>query len=162
MAAHVWDRKAQCRDCGGTGLYVGLAERDGAAIVCPTCKGTGCRTIRVEWEDFDGREIRQGVDRVFEVNPGICIGAGVERHDYDLADFGGMDYEDWENGDPFPRGSENRRFTCPAWWYQSADYKKKPKWDECRWGGTFSSCPHFHAKDACWSRWDKEFGHESS
>jgi hypothetical protein len=26
--------EAECRACGGTGLYVGFAEKDGCAVVC--------------------------------------------------------------------------------------------------------------------------------
>ena len=31
----------ECQACGGTGLYKGMAERDGAAVVCSCCNGTG-------------------------------------------------------------------------------------------------------------------------
>jgi len=54
--------------------------------------------------------------------------------------------------------SENRLFTCPAWWYQSADYEKKPRWKECLVCGSFSSCNSFVEKEKCWKRWDVEFG----
>ena len=58
---------------------------------------------------------------------------------------------------PFPSGSEMRQFTCPAWWYQAADYEKKPQWDCCGiGGGLFWDCEHFAAKRECWERWDKE------
>jgi hypothetical protein len=49
-----------------------------------------------------------------------------------------------------------RKYTCPAWWYQSADYKKKPNWKECLACGSFSSCKHFSIKQNCWDRFDKE------
>ncbi len=144
-----------CKSCNGTGLYVGMGERDGSAVVCYTCKGTGCHHFKYQYEDFEQRKPKAGVKRVYQVNPGITIGVGGQGQ-YKLEDFGGMPLEDWNNGNIFAPGMENRRFTCPSWWYQSADYKKKPNWDECLCCGSFSSCDHFPQKAKCWERWDKE------
>jgi hypothetical protein len=145
----------KCKSCNGTGLYVGMAERDGAAIVCSTCKGTGCHKFKHEYEDFICKDERGGVRRVYQTNPGICIG---EANGYLLEDFGGMSVKEWLVGFPFERGMENRRFTCPCWWYQSADYKLKPNWKECgeSLGRSFSHCPKFVAKAGCWTRFDRE------
>lgn len=156
MAKHVFELDCKCKDCGGTGLYVGLAERNGAAVLCYKCKGTGKGHIKLEWEDFDGRVERDDVTRVLECNPGICVGPNEEMG-FSLEDFGGMPYHDWQKGKPFPPKSEMRKFTCPAWWYQTADYDSKPDWDECCWG-RFSDCKHFCTKERCWERWDEEFG----
>lgn len=41
MSEHIIKIECECNACKGTGLYVGMAERDGAAVVCYTCKGTG-------------------------------------------------------------------------------------------------------------------------
>ena len=157
MAHHALTFEAACAACKATGLYVGMAERDGAAVVCSACKGTGQRTLVVEYDDFEGRKARTGITRVFEANPGIGIGQGHTKagQEFQLEDFGGQSYADWWGGQPFPSGSEMRQFTCPAWWYQTADYARKPKWDECCFG-TFSHCRHFVAKDQCWQRWDRE------
>lgn len=54
------------------------------------------------------------------------------------------------------QGEKMRKFTCPAWWYQSVDYEKKPDWEECIGMGSFSNCKHFKNKDFCWERFDKE------
>jgi len=147
-----------CKSCNGTGLYVGMAERDGAAVVCHTCKGTGCHHFVYEYEDFEGRTKREDVERVYQVNPGIIIGCN-ENKGLELSDFGGIPYSDWLEGQPFGIGSENRQFTCPAWWYQSVDYKKTPEWCYNDYGfawGAFSSCPQFTNKGQCWERFDKE------
>ena len=147
----------QCRDCHGTGLYKGLAERDGAAVVCHSCKGTGCYHFVHTYEEFTGRKPSTGIKRVFEVNPGIVIGEGKnEGKDFTLEQFGGMPYADWASGKQFPAKSENRKYTCPCWWYQFADYKRKPKWDKCQLGVTFTQCRHFCDKEQCWKQWDKE------
>lgn len=145
----------KCKSCNGTGLYVGMAERNGSAIVCHTCNGTGCHKFTHEYEEFSGRVKRKDVDRVYQTNPGICIGTG---NNHKLEDFGGISIEDWESGVPFSVGTENRKFTCPCWWYQSADYKLKPNWKECNesLGSSFSQCKHFAHKDDCWKRFDSE------
>ena len=136
MEAIEFDEK--CKSCGGTGLYVGMAERDGAAVVCNSCKGTGCHHFRHVYENFIKRKSRRGVEWVYEANPGIIIGKGNGK--YHLKDFGGLPMEDWIQEGKFPPGTENRRFTCPAWWYQNVDYERKPKWKECIGIGSFSQC----------------------
>jgi hypothetical protein len=160
---HTWEQEAACNTCGATGLYIGFAERDGAAVVCRRCKGTGKITLRVEWEEFTGRKDTHDVSRVFQTNPGVGIGTGTNEDgdSFDLKDFGGISYDEWREGALFPSGTEMRRVTCPAWWYQCADYNKKPEWRECLTAGSFSWCQHFNDKEACWRRLDKENADES-
>ena len=150
----------ECKSCGGTGVYIGMAERAGASVVCHNCNGTGCFHFVHEYEEFSSRKINPAATWVYKTNPGIAIG---KREGFcDFPDFGGMSYRDWKNGLPFPDKSEMRKFCCPAWWYQSADYSKSPKWDECesQLGRSYSKCPCFYTKKLCWERWDKEFGVE--
>lgn len=146
----------ECGSCAGTGLYAGMGERDGAWVVCSSCKGTGHRHVITKYKTFTRRHRRNGIQRVYRTNPGICIGTG-NRHS--LNDFGGMPYSEWLADPTFPKGSEDRAHTCPAWWYQSADYKLKPDWDDenqkCGFG-TFSHCRHFNKKQLCWARFDAE------
>jgi len=156
MAKHVIEYDAKCKACNGSDLYVGMAERDGAAVVCQRCDGTGEVHHVIKYEDFEGKSKRRGVKRVYEVNPGIGIGTGeTKKHGkFTLEDFGGMSYKDWLDGKPFPPKSEMRKFTCPAWWYQSADYDKKPNWCTGRLGCVFSECEEFENKEKCWERFD--------
>lgn len=143
----------RCKDCGGTGLYVGMAEHDGAAIVCYNCKGTGCHHFVYEYVKFTCQAKRTDTTRVFEVNVGIMLGGG------DLAEFGGVSYEAWRlfiNKAKFPPARENRKYACPCWWYQCADYNRKPDWPECQtFNGTFSGCKCFPNKHKCWEKFDK-------
>jgi hypothetical protein len=67
-----------------------------------------------------------------------------------------MAYDEWLAGKPFPEKSEMRRFVCPAWWYQTVDYEKKPKWGWCNGCGAFSACTRFATKQTCWDRLDDE------
>ena len=148
----IFEVDAACSDCAQTGLYKGMGEGQGIAVVCSRCKGTGKAHLKLQWEDFTGRKERQDVSRVLLTNPGIGAGRG---NGYSEEDFGGISYSDWLAGKKFGKGTEMRRFVCPAWWYQSADYSRKPDWKECGWGA-FSSCEHFHQKDKCWQRFDAE------
>jgi len=157
MGHHVIEYDCRCTSCKGTGLYTGLAERDGFGVVCLGCKGTGMQHIKREYDDFEGRIQRKDVVRVLECNPGICAGINPEMRLTEES-FGGMPYADWSAGKPFPPKSEMRAFVCPAWWYQSANYDLKPKWCSeygCSYG-TFSSCDRFPKKELCWQRFDKE------
>ena len=144
----------KCQACDGTGLYCGMGERDGAAVVCHNCKGTGRYKFRHEYEEFSARVDRPEIKRVYQTNPGITMGVGAGCQ---LKDFGGLSLKEWQDGKPFGPGTENRNYTCPCWWYQSADYRLKPEWKECLpLGGPFYDCPKFSNKAQCWKRWDEE------
>lgn len=145
---HIMEFDEKCKSCRGTGVYVGMAERDGWSVVCHTCKGTGCYHVKFEYEDFEGKSHTSKVTKVLQNNPGFMVGGNL--------DFGGMEYEDWFAGKPFPKKSEMRNYVCPAWWYQITDYKKKPNWDECIGIGAFRNCSSFKNKENCWVKWDKE------
>lgn len=143
----------ECDACSGTGLYVGMAERDGFAVVCSKCRGTG--RVKCSALLFTGRKDRLDVrvERVLEVNPGICVGrvpgGGMDS-------FGGIGIEAWKAGRGFPRGSEMREHVCPAWWFQCANYRLKPEYPGCIHAGIFSKCIHFRTRAACWMQWDAE------
>ena len=140
----------ECPDCGATGVFVGMSERNGDAVVCSTCSGTGRHLFRMEYRPFTKRRKRKGVLRVLATNPGICSAPGVVS--------GGVSYAAWleDSRGVHARGAEMRSHTCPAWWYQGADYDRKPGWDECLKLGMFSECQHFGDKAKCWERFDRE------
>jgi len=143
----------QCPSCDGTGVYVGMAERDGYAVECHTCHGTGKHLFKHEYAEFTGRKENKEVKQVVKVNPGIVL--GVSKTGKQL-DFGGLSYDEWKHGITFSKGTEMREFSCPAWWYQLADYSKKPDWETCLFGGRFDQCQHFKDKHKCWERFDLE------
>lgn len=149
MSHHKETHKIACKSCEATGLYVGMAERDGAAVVCHTCRGTGETTLTVEWDDFTRRKRRKDVTHVYGTNPGIVAAPSAVP--------GGVPYPIWETDGEAPHrlGTEMRQHTCPAWWYQAADYSQKPNWKECGWG-RFVDCKHFPDKARCWARFDAE------
>ena len=155
MADHAIEFDEQCKVCKGTGLYAGMGERNGFAVVCYECNGTGCHHVRIEYDDFKKRIPRNDVRRILQANPGIVCGTD---NGHPIHAFGGMSYGEWVAGKQFEPGMEMREFTCPAWWYQRADYDKKPDWDECMAASVFSGCKYFADKAACWDRWDRENG----
>ena len=144
-----WDQ--ECKSCSGTGLYIGFAEKDGASVICNKCKGAGKQHQYFEYTEFTGRKDNSKATHVFAVNPGIGVDNGKITP-------GGVSKEEWmaDSRSPFQPGNELRQHTCPAWWYQSADYNKKPDWKECLGVGTFARCQYFPTKHKCWERWDKE------
>ena len=151
----VFEVKEKCQACKGTGVYVGMAERDGAGVICSKCKGTGCFHFKHEYEKFADREVRDDIRRVYKTNPGIVVGEGGGR--YRLEDFGGIPYEAFLAGQEFPVGSEDRSHVCPKWWTQNCG-EVGPRWGACdnAWGKHFSDCKYFPVKHQCWEKWDKE------
>lgn len=153
MAKKVFEADIKCKACKGTGLYVGFAEKDGAAVVCHDCDGTGKYHFRYEYEEFTRKVPANNVKWVFQTNPGIGVGEG---EGFKFSDFGGMSYEDWKSGKKFTDDMAMKNYTCPAWWYQSVDYDRKPHWKECICSGSFSNCKLFKDKYICWARFKKE------
>jgi len=143
---HKLEVDAKCHACDGSGVYDGMAEREGFGVQCSRCKGDGHYIHLFTFEEFEGKKKLEGVKRVVEHNPGIVLGGT------DLEAFGGMPYEDWWNGKKFESGMENRTYTCPAWYYQ-----KGTMWDECDPAGKpYSACLMFDDKALCWIKWDEE------
>lgn len=69
--------KAKCRSCDGSGLYRGMCEAPGTAVVCLTCEGKGWATIK--YEEFTGRRRVAGVHTI-QQSRGTFIASGVGGH----------------------------------------------------------------------------------
>ena len=71
--------EVECPHCGATGLYVGFAEQDGAAVECMFCKGSGKLSVPNEeansYTSFTGRKALVGVERVYIGGTGYVISA---------------------------------------------------------------------------------------
>ena len=147
----------QCESCGGTGIYVGSSEGDGAGIVCHKCDGTGREVIKIRATPFTSKARCVNIKRVYAINPGITISEGLGNH-FKLSDFGGKSHIDWLIDPVFLPGTECRIFTCPYRWYQLTNSDLKPDWDECYKSKSPSRCKNFGIKEKCWQRWDKQFG----
>ena len=130
-----------CSACDGTGLYQGMAEHSGAAVVCYKCKGTG----------------KVKVKRVYDASHGYFISAeDVTNNDGDFFPFSewGCDYGDWLNGaEPIPM----RGLICP-YLHTNQDLQSEDvnglyetrcsKSTHC--GGLISECPLWPEKEKCW------------
>ena len=147
------DIKIQCRSCKGTGLYVGFAERNGAAVVCRKCDGTGCEHFAMDYIEFNGRVIRTDVVRVFGTNTGYGLSG---------SSAGGCTYQEWLNGgEPKP----DKTSYCPYQFYkqspQHSDHPGNPAYKELcakHLGSIIPSCPMHVNKAQCWGRYDKAMG----
>lgn len=152
--------KIECPSCKGTGLYVGVCERDGCAVVCTTCGGKGYTTYK--YNDFTGRKVREGIKRVFEKTCGYVHGADdYTTKDGETIHFSnyGCSYEDWLNGaEPKPM----EELVCPYVYYNkgigSEPFKK------CCTGipslGLITSCKHYTNKAKCWEEFHNKKGEE--
>lgn len=78
----------ECPSCGGTGVYVGFTEKNGASVVCSTCRGTG--GVDREYVPFTQRKVRTGIRTVVLRNHGIVLAPGM--------DLGEVTYEEFVAG----------------------------------------------------------------
>lgn len=146
----------ECRSCKGTGLYVGMAERDGAAVVCGTCKGKGERRETHRFNRSSEMKFPEGVTHVWGTNPGIVL-SGLHTNVL----TGGVPLAD-HLANPnlvFELGNELRSHVCPAWWLQSASGAVTPELGQkCSAACVtqFSRCRHYGEKAECWKLYDDE------
>jgi hypothetical protein len=80
--------KTECTSCRGTGLYVGVAEPSGTAVICLTCGGTGCHEL--SYTPFTKRKRKSGIVTVRR-SEGSSVVTGLGATGY-------MSYEEWERG----------------------------------------------------------------
>ena len=66
--------RAECEDCGATGLYSGFCGGEGEAVICVICEGSGCMVIK--YKPFIKRRRKAGVKRV-RISAGRFIGSRV-------------------------------------------------------------------------------------
>ena len=144
-----------CKSCKGTGLYVGIAEREGAAVVCNTCKGTGCAVMK--YEPFVARKVRTDVTRVYKSSYGHVIAPDkkLKISNGTVIDMTkeGVSYTEFLYGIQ-PKDIEV--FGCPMMIDQAACHRKEGFIDECHKlnGGWLNYIPDCSCdnKDACWER----------
>lgn len=139
-----------CKSCGGTGFYVGMAERDGAAVVCTTCTGSGKQAYHFEYEPFDQRApTPRGIQRV-HVSRGYVLSEQHPQCD------GGVPVGEYEPGMTVP-ADEN--LYCP-YLYTGQQWcaRPDPKWGSApiTAGRYISDCPHWAEKADCWTKFHAE------
>lgn len=160
----VFKADAECHSCGGTGLYSGFAERDGCAVVCVTCKGTGCEKISINYTPFEKRKERRDIKRVFKSSCGYGHSADTvttQEGKVVRFDLAGVTYKDWlAGGKPKPV----KELYCPyIWTSQGLQQEKNPQHklyeERCeealKLGSIISNCKLFPEKAKCWKRYEE-------
>lgn len=66
--------KSECADCSGTGVYSGMCEGKGHAVICLGCDGTG--NALITYKPFSGRKKTRGIKTV-SLSRGRFILTGV-------------------------------------------------------------------------------------
>lgn len=150
----------ECQECKGTGVYVGMAERDGAGVVCYKCDGTGKFHYKYEYTPFTERKIRRGLKRVYKKSYSYVLAPEVINFEgigeIDLTKEG-VSYEEFLDG-KMPK--HIKKLGCPMLADQGACHSIEGFCDKCYdlglgLGGYISDCENYKNKDDCWKRFDK-------
>ena len=148
--------KVECPDCKGTGLYVGMCEREGAAVVCNKCGGEGY--MYLNYNKFTGKKVREDVKRVFKKSCGYVHGAlDYTTEDGRVIHFSeyGCSYDEWMKGvEPKPM----EELYCP-YVYFNKGIGSEPL-SKCRenlpsYGGRIAECKLYEDKLNCWKEYKK-------
>ncbi len=141
--------KIVCQSCSGTGLYIGMAERDGAAVICTKCDGTGCYSYKFTYEDFVQRKARKGVSRVFKTSAGYVHSS----KDVNGVEFSksGVSYDEWLRGkEPGPI----KELYCPKQWTHQS-WNSSTCNANCFAGSLIRDCSYRSEMAKCWEEYDK-------
>lgn len=142
------DLQIRCQACDGTGLYVGMAERDGSAVVCSRCKGSGNYAYHFEYEPFVERTAPpEGVTRV-HLARGYVLSP---KH----PDCSGIPVNEYEPGMVVPA---DEGLYCPYLYthqvWCAKPEKRHPDYEPAApvlAGRYISSCKHWDSKAECWA-----------
>lgn len=157
------EMEIQCKSCGGTGVYVGIAEREGAAVVCRSCNGTGKYQYKFEYEEFTGRKEKEGVTRVYKSNFGYMIAPKkINFHPLGEIDLSreGVGYDAFLAGE---MPGHIKSLVCPMLADQGTCHSIRGFVDECDKldgqgtliGRPLSSCANQGNKATCWERFER-------
>lgn len=158
----VFEADIECKSCKGTGVYVGMGERDGAAVVCSTCKGTGKQHYVVKYTLFTKRKIRDDVKRVYKRGYGYCLAPKL----IDFKRIGpvdmtkeGVSYEEFLNGE---MPEHIKALACPMLADQGMVHGTELYEKKCHIfigaGDSIVQCPCYGQRAECWEMFDKEKG----
>ena len=147
-----------CKSCKGTGLYQGMAERDGAFIQCWHCKGTGC--VKVSYELFEKRKPQPKCKRVYLSGGGYGItDKDITTSEGRFMPFSkyGCTYEEWLDG----KIPEHIKFLgCPMCMDKGACHDIDGFVDKChilngKYLSSLRNCKHQCYMEECWERFEK-------
>jgi len=144
--------RAVCHVCNGTGLYQGMAERDGCAVICTSCNPLGSGGYPITYEQFVERKKlpKNKIKRVFKNSCGY-VHSSKDTEGIAFSQSG-CTYEEWLDGkEPEPV----RELYCPfEWTAQDRDmnglYNAKCE-KTLRTGSLISKCSCRDEKAVCWA-----------
>lgn len=157
----------ECGSCTGSGLYSGMAEKDGCAVVCTSCHGTGRCVSKMTFMKFNGRRDKKGIKRVFQSACGYGISADdvTRQEDGKVIKFSkaGCTYSEWKAGG-IPKPIEDLH--CPylhsGQRMQSSSHKAHALYESnCRQNMSFSwitDCKMYPCKEKCWKKYHELVG----
>lgn len=150
----------ECQSCDGTGVYVGMGERDGAAVVCYICEGTGCQKYHFTYVPFTKRKINEKAERVFIKGYGYCVGTKpITLSNGTFVDFSkeGVSYKEFLSG-KMPK--HIKHMGCPMMADRGACQNKKGFVAKCnkKNDGYLNHIPSCKYKDKvkCWERFENQ------
>lgn len=154
----------ECPKCNGTGLYRGMGEGDGIAVICDNCNGTGKYNYIYQYNEFNGRKCRDNVKRIYKCNYGYRLRLGnVTFKNIDDTkvvidmDKEGISYQEFLNG-KYPE--HIRKLACPLLADQCECQDIDGFVEKCYslnggYLGYIPNCKYTKRKDLCWDRFDK-------
>ena len=154
------EMQIECPDCDGTGLYCGMGEGNGAAVVCRTCKGKGEKAFQYLYNEFTGRKSRTDVQRVYLSGMGYKIGTGKINFKNGIGEIDmdkeGVSYAEFLAG---KMPTHIKKLGCPMSVDQGACHGIKGFVDKCEelnggWIGLITDCKHQPNKMECWKRFE--------
>lgn len=151
----------ECPSCKGAGVFAGMGEGQGAAVVCSQCEGSGAYKYEFHYHEFTGKKIRDDIERVYLKGCGYKIGTGVidfgEAGAIDM-DKEGVSYKEFLAG---AMPDHIKALGCPMMADQGACHKIGGFVDECMklnggWIGMIPRCANQCNKADCWRRFNEE------
>lgn len=151
----IWEADVNCTSCYGTGIYQGMAELNGAGVVCAYCKGSGKQHVKHEYAPFEGRVPTKKVNRVYKTAAGYGISSkDVTTPEGKFIAFSkaGATYQEWLDGKELKPITD---LHCPLEHYEQST--KEGKWlkgHHCKsnglnLGGYIPYCSRKN-RDHCW------------
>jgi hypothetical protein len=161
MSEKTIDLKIECPSCKGTGLYSGMGEGKGVAVICNNCKGTGKFNYKYTYKPFTGRKERKDVKRVYLSGLGYRIGLGKINFSNGIGEIDmdkeGVSYDEFING---KMPEHIKKLGCPMNADQGACHAKKGFVNTCNelglsLGGLITNCKNQPNRLECWKRFKK-------
>ena len=156
------EMEIECPSCAGTGVYQGMAEGTGTAVVCNKCNGTAKFLYKYQYNEFTGRKRAIGVKQVYlpsryKLGLGkIVFANGIGEIDMDKE---GVSYEEFLEG---KMPEHIKALECPVLANQGACHNLLGFLNMCEeingsslFGKSITDCKNQPNKLECWKRFER-------